>query len=86
MTNWQDLDGFKEERLRRIFRYFTPHTPDIVAALRDKSLTGDTKAIDIWLERVEQIAKQLDIVVSPEKRIKEVMERISEKDKPQKSS
>lgn len=86
LTNWRDLEGFKDERLRRIFSYFTPDTPDIVVALRDKSLMGDTKAIEIWLERVEQIAKQMDIVLRPEERIKELMERVSEKDKPPQSS
>ena len=61
LHNWQDIDGFKEERLKRTFDYFVTDTTDIVAALRDKALTGDTRAIDIWLERVEQIASQLEL-------------------------
>jgi len=61
LYDWQDIDGFKKERLSRIFKYFVPHTPEIVAALRDKALTGDTRAIDIWLERLEQIATSIEI-------------------------
>jgi hypothetical protein len=61
LYNWQEIDGFKEERLRRLFNYFIPDTPDIVVALRDKCLTGDTPAINTWLERIEQIASQLNI-------------------------
>lgn len=80
LFNWRNLPGFKEERLKRIFAYFIPYTPDIIAALRDRAKEGNVPAINTWLEFVEQIAKQLDVTLNPQDRISDILERLDEKD------
>lgn len=80
LGNWSKLDGFKEEKLQRMFEYFAADTADIIVSLRNKALDGDVRAIEVWLSRVEQIAETLNVKMEEPLLVKLVREIKEEKE------
>jgi hypothetical protein len=61
LYNWENLQGFDEERRNRIKQWQKESTPEIIEKLKEKALSGDTTASRIWLEWVEGIENKLQL-------------------------
>jgi hypothetical protein len=61
LWDWEQLQGFDDERRNRIKRWQRESTPDIIEKLKQNALNGDNTASRIWLEWVEGIENKLQL-------------------------
>jgi cell division FtsZ-interacting protein ZapD len=61
LYNWENLQGFDDDRRNRIKQKQRESTPDIIDTLKNKALSGDIQAIRIWLEWTEGLENKISL-------------------------